>query len=157
MLRNTKRIIAVGAPFAVLATAGVAFAAWTASGNGLGSAKATTMSVNVQAAAAPTADLFPGGSAGALVVKVNNPNSGPIVVTSIATNASGSQGGCTTPALTFTPGSVLTSNYDAAARTIAAGSSASFTLPGTLAMGDASNDCQGADLTYPVTVSAATP
>jgi hypothetical protein len=157
MHRNTKRIVAIGAPLAIVASTGVAFAAWTASGNGSGSAKAATMTVNVQAAAVPAADLFPGGSAGALVVKVNNPNSGPIVVTSVTTDGSGSQGGCTTPALTFTPGSVLTSNYTAAQRTIAAGGATSFTLPGTLTMGDASNDCQGVDLTYPVTVSAATP
>ena len=157
MHRNTKRIAAIGAPLAVIASTGVAFAAWTASGNGSGSAKATSMTVNVQAATAPAADLFPGGSAGALVVKVNNPNSGPITVTSVATDANGSQGGCTTPALTFTPGSVLTSSYTAAQRTIAAGGTTSFTLPGTLTMGNASNDCQGADLTYPVTVTAVTP
>ena len=157
MHRNIKRAAALAAPLGIVASTGVAFAAWTASGNGSGSAKATTMTVDVQAAAAPTADLFPGGSAGALVVKVSNPNSGPIVVTSVVTDASGSQGGCTTPALTYTPGSVLTSSYTAAQRTIAAGSSASFTLPGTLTMGNASNDCQGADLTYPVTVTAVTP
>src|SRR4051794_13616276 len=108
-MNTSKRILAVGVTLAAVTTTGIAFAAWTATGNGSGAAKATTMTVTVSAATAPGADLFPGGSAGDMVVKVTNPNSGPIVVTGITTDASGTQGGCTTggPALTYTPGTAL--------------------------------------------------
>jgi hypothetical protein len=164
MRKTHKRTAIIATSLVGIVVTGVAYAAWTATGTGSGAAKATTMSVTVDSATAPAGDLFPGGTAGDLVVKVKNDNSGPIKVTGVVIDPAfpTSKGaGCTTPGPDLTLAgatTALTTGYDATARTIAAGASASFTLDGVLTMGaNADNSCQGATLSFPVQVTAVTP
>lgn len=159
MNKTTKRILAFGLPLTVVAATGIAFAAWTATGNGNGTAQAKTLVVDVVAAAAPTADLFPGAPAGATNVKITNNNPAAIVVTAVVANGTVAGTGCTTADTTFANGtSSLTTNYNLAARTIANGASVTFTLPGTVTMGlNSTSDCQGKTLDVPVTVTETTP
>ena len=81
---TSKRILAVGLPLTAIAATGIAFAAWTSTGSGVGSATATqdTQSV-ISGVTVSGQDLYPGATK-TVEVKVTNPNAYPIVVTSIA-------------------------------------------------------------------------
>ena len=85
-----KRTIIVGvAAFAVLATAGVAFALWSATGTGSGTASATTAvtaTVNpVNCTPSPACvDLYPGYTGGDVYFTITNTNPYPITFTDMA-------------------------------------------------------------------------
>jgi hypothetical protein len=75
----------VGLPLAAISVAGVAFAAWTTSGSGVGSA-ASRAAQNVSFAAGTVTDtLYPGGT-GDAAVSVTNPNAYTVTLTSITLN-----------------------------------------------------------------------
>ncbi|MDP9419005.1 MAG: hypothetical protein M3P53_02460 [Actinomycetota bacterium] len=87
---NLKKNVAVlGAATSSLLVAGVAFAAWTSSGAGTGSAKAGTSTDSAIAGVAPIGanDLYPGAVKEAFVT-VSNPNAYPIDVTQIGAGSS---------------------------------------------------------------------
>lgn len=69
----TKKVAAIAAGAVVLSTAGVAYAYWTTSGSGTGSASTTagTPNVTVSQTAAPS-NLAPGVNAGGITVTVKN-------------------------------------------------------------------------------------
>ncbi|HEV8065021.1 MAG TPA: hypothetical protein VGP46_09325, partial [Acidimicrobiales bacterium] len=72
---------------AVLVGGGVAFAAWSASGSGTGSAlayTAQTVTVNTVALTSSSASLYPGGPAGNVYFTVTNPNPYAVKITNIA-------------------------------------------------------------------------
>jgi hypothetical protein len=84
MKRSRKVLVAVVAGGASLAIAGAAFAFWTGGGSGTGSATATTPSaLVVNQTNAAINNLFPGGPAQALSGTFNNPNSGPVTITTL--------------------------------------------------------------------------
>jgi hypothetical protein len=85
----TQRALIVGTALAVAGVAGAAYASWTASGNGLGGAKADTVKpLTVESATtADQATLFPGGT-GDVVIKVTNPNQFAVDVHSVQWNLS---------------------------------------------------------------------
>lgn len=146
--RSAVATMLVGTVFA----AGIAFAAWTASGTGSGYAKATTAQVltTVDVSATTNATLYPGAT-GDVYLGITNPNDYPVRVTDVAGNGaiSASDGGCNAGSVTFTDQSGL-------ALDIAANGTANFTLTGAVAMSGAANDnCQGAVFTIPVTLSGA--
>jgi len=70
-----------------LFTAGMAFAQWTSSGSGSGTAKSTTSVDSVIATGTSVADLYPGATK-SVTVTVSNPNDYPIVVNSISAGSS---------------------------------------------------------------------
>lgn len=157
MLKGKIHRIGIRMSLATVATglmlvAGVAFAAWTATGSGNGYAKAGTISAltTVDASASTTAQLYPGGT-GDVKLTVNNPNSFPVVVTAVAGNGTitsdkGSACNAST-GVTFTDTTGLST-------TVAASGSATITLTGKAAMSSSSdNSCQGAVFTIPVTLT----
>src|ERR671935_1828296 len=83
VLRTSVATVATGA----LLAAGIAFAAWTATGSGNGYAKAQSVSplTTVDASASTTAQLYPGGT-GDVVITVSNPNSFPVTITAVTGN-----------------------------------------------------------------------
>ncbi|MCU1657693.1 MAG: hypothetical protein JWO57_2349 [Pseudonocardiales bacterium] len=150
--RRLALIIALAAAL-VAATAGVAFAFWSTNGSGSGSATAGTMTINVTAL--QTADtnqsaLLPGGT-GDVILRVNNPNSFSIHITSVAGNGTPiASNGCTPTGVTFT----APTDYTSTQFTLAAGSNL-ITLAGAANMSTASaSSCQGAIFSIPVTVTA---
>jgi hypothetical protein len=152
-VRNKKKLIGVGVITTTLLAAGVAFAAWNASGTGSGYAKATTAQVMTTSdvAATTTAQLYPGGTAD-VKIKINNPNPYPVRITSITGNgAITSDKGAACDASTGVTYTNQSGTFD-----VAANSNASFTLLGAVAMSNASdNTCQGAVFTVPVSLSGA--
>lgn len=155
MTRTGKAIAAallVGAMAAV--AGGAAYGFWSTTGTG--SAVATTGTLEVVTIEAATAadvgasKLQPGGTAD-VVVKVANPNTYAVKVTSIALTTGGvitGSGGtstCATTGVTFTPPAVVAD--------IAPGPQ-TIVLPGAASMSTASDSgCQGATFQIPVTLT----
>lgn len=148
------RWLAFFAFLALVATGGIAYAAFTGSGSGTGQAHTGNMqTVTVQALVGgdtPSSKLYPGGPAADVVLRVNNPNSYSVKLFAIAGNgaitADGSHSGCTTTGVTFNP----PSNPNI---TLPAGSSVVH-LSGAASMSTASmNACQGATFSIPVTMT----
>jgi hypothetical protein len=82
-----------------LAVAGGAFAYWTISGTGSGSATAgTVVAVTITPLGAPVTGLYPGGPVQALNVRLSNPNSSPVTVGTLSATLDGTglPVGCTT-------------------------------------------------------------
>jgi len=174
--------LAVGATVgATVLGMGVAYAQWTASGTGNGTAKAGTaqgVGAAVVTYTGITGLLYPGVSGtGQLQVSLTNPNSYPVQVTSVAQTVSdgthfvsssvGSNGCTDDPATETTPGnaatlahptgvSFATQTQDATAAniTLTAGQTKTFTLNGVSMTGASDNNCQGATFTIPLTTSA---
>ena len=141
--------------WSALAAVGIAVSAWSTSGSGTGYAKAGTASslTLADASASTAADLYPGGS-GAVKIKVTNPNSFPVKVTSVTRSATGSitsdkGAACdASTGVTFTDQTGLT-------LTLAAGATGTFSLAGAASMSNSSdNSCQGAIFSIPVDVTA---
>ncbi len=129
---------------AILVTAGAAIAYLTSSGNASGAASTSTVSPlsGTTATASTTSELYPGGSAD-LTFKVTNPNSHSVTITAISLASTAT--GCTTPHLSLTPGLSFS---------VPANTTATETLHNAVSMAtDASNDCQGATLTVPLSLS----
>jgi hypothetical protein len=130
----------------------IALAAWTAGGTGDGFAKATTAQVltTVDASASTTAQLYPGGT-GDMKLRINNPN--PYAVTVTTVTGSGtitSDKGAACNAAT----GVSFTNQTGQTLAVPAGSAVTFTLAGSVAMSNASdNSCQGGIFTIPVTLT----
>ena len=149
-----KRIIVVAAAALLVVAVGVAYAAWTANGTGSGYAKATTAQVvgTLDVSATTPATLYPGAT-GDLKLEINNPNPYPVRITGVAgagTITSDKGAACNaSTGVTFTNQSGLTLD-------VPASTSATFTLSGSVAMSNASdNSCQGAVFTVPVSLSGA--
>jgi hypothetical protein len=87
MNRTSKRLLAVGLPLAGIAATGIAFAAWTSTGSGTGTAKSTTSANSVIAPDVSVADLYPGATS-SVTVTISNPNAYAIMVTSIPAGTS---------------------------------------------------------------------
>ena len=141
--------VVVGTLVALTATAAVAY--WTSSGNGTASALAgTAQNPTTTAVATVGATLTPGNS-GDVTIKVNNPNSYAVKVTSVVNQAggtiTGSGGSCLNTAVTFT-------NQTGLSAAIAAGGNTTLTFTNAASMGaNPDQGCQGATITIPVTVT----
>lgn len=114
MKRTTKRIVAIGTPLATVAASGIAFAAWTATGSGTGTATSdSVLNTSTLAAQVHDADLYPGAT-GSIVVKVHNTEAFPVYVTGIDAGYSGDiphgTGNADCPALNVTSDAATNGN-----------------------------------------------
>lgn len=89
--KRTRRSIVVAAAGGVVLSSGVAYAFWTATGTGSGTAKAATFqALTIGGGSAPSGQLYPGLSAngstagGDITVLISNPNPFPVTITSVA-------------------------------------------------------------------------
>jgi hypothetical protein len=155
---RSKRFIIGGAAAlaAVLIGGGVAFATWSASGSGTGSALAyTEQTVTLNAVALPAGDasLYPGGPAGSVYFTVTNPNPYAVKITNIAwgTPVSGNPSACASSLIsvdTNAPVSGLSITVPAD------GTSAALQVNGVLDLSSSAGDtCQGNGFTVPMTVT----
>jgi hypothetical protein len=151
MTRRFPRKLSITAVlFAGAMAAGIAFAAWTATGTGSGYAKATTAQplTTVDVSATTAATLYPGAT-GDVELEISNPNPYPVRVTSVSGSGAitASDALCNVASVTFTDQSSLTLD-------VGATTSAAFTLSGAVSMSGAANDdCQGAVFTIPVSLA----
>jgi hypothetical protein len=155
-IRLSRKLFIALAVLVAFGATGALYAAWSTSGSGSGYAKAGTASSLTlsDASASTSADLYPGGT-GAVKVRVTNPNSFPVRITTVAKQTGGtitSDKGAACNAstgVTFTDQTGLTLD-------LAAGATSTFTLSGAVSMSNASdNTCQGAVFTIPVDVTGA--
>jgi len=144
----TALVLAVG----VIAV-GVGLGAWSISGTGNGAAKATTASsiTLADASAYTSADLYPGAT-GNLKLRATNPNPFPVRITAVSGNGTiTSDKGAACDAST----GVTLANQTGLTLDLAAGATATLTVPNSVSMGNSSdNSCQGAVFTVPVSVTA---
>ena len=162
MRRFGKRTTVISVALSVLLVAGVAFAAWTSSGDGSGTAQSTTSVDSVITPEDFAADLYPGALKD-ITVTIDNDNDYPVEVTSIS---AGSSDALTAPACAA--GSVLTAARSAAGgltqedgttTQIAAGGEGTYVLESRM-IGDANEGCKSRtfnmDLTAVVVSDATT-
>ena len=147
--RTAVAVVAVGAVIAV----GVGMGAWSVTGSGNGAAKATTASAITLADATgfTSADLYPGAT-GNLKLRATNPNAFPVRITAVSGNGTvTSDKGAACDAST----GVSVTNQTGLTLDLAAGATATLTVPNTVSMSNASdNSCQGAVFTVPVSLTA---
>jgi hypothetical protein len=150
---RTRRVAVTAALVAgaVVLPTGVAQAYWRTTGSGTAAATAGTISPLVaQTATAAGPTLAPGGT-GTLVVKVRNPNTVDVRLTSVSANgapsAAGGLGTCTSFVL------VLQTPTAGLPTVVPAGATVAIHLANGIALMSAENGCQGATFSVPVTVN----
>ena len=154
----SKRATITSLLLGILFAGSVAFAAWTATGTGAGSAKAISpTAINVTGTTA-TADLYPGKTQGSLYVEFQNPNPYGVSLTTITpgtVTVDGAHAGCNVASVSLDgvyPQLPIALTADDAA----AGGTDEFAGPLTNAvtMTTAAVDaCQGATFTINLTIS----
>jgi hypothetical protein len=151
--RKRKLIVASVVLVAAIVAVGVGLSAWSLGGSGNGAAKATTASniTLADATAFTTADLYPGAT-GNLKLRATNPNPFPVRITAVSANGTiTSDKGAACDAST----GVTFSNQTGLTLDLAAGATATLTVPNSVSMSNASdNSCQGAVFTVPVSLTA---
>jgi hypothetical protein len=157
-MRTSRKLTIAAAVVAVGLVAGVAFALWSATGTGSGSAKALTASTVTVNAVTGTADLYPGGPAGAVYFTLTNPNPYSItfdkVTAASVTGVSGGIGGspaCATTDLTVATLPITGLSVQAAAN---ANPSPTKSIAGVVSMNSSAPDaCQSAVFTVSLTLN----
>jgi len=150
--RRSPVAVVTAAGLSAVALCATAFGFWLGTGHGAGAAGTSALSVNLVALAGgdtPATALLPGSSA-EVIVKVNNPTSLPLTLTSVTANGSVTTGqaGCSASVVTFT-------NQTGLSTPLAAHSATLVHLPGAATMSTAAaSACQGATFTVPVTITA---
>ena len=142
-MKHVRRFLVAGSALAVLAIAGVAFAAWVADGSGSGQALSTAHVDSVISSDDKGVALYP-GSTSSFTVKITNPNKYPSVVTSISNGGSAAVGGCdaasvTSDARTFDNTGLV--QADGSTKVIPAEGSAIYRLT-THMIGDPKQECE---------------
>jgi hypothetical protein len=114
MRKPSKKALAVLTTAALLAGGGTAFAYWTASGAGTGTATSgNTVAVTVHQAA--ITGLYPGQAAQTLSGTFDNPNAGPTYVTAVTATGyaiDGGHPGCTVVQGNYTLGGTATVGHN---------------------------------------------
>ena len=148
MRRRSLLLLAATLALVFALSGGAAFAYFTSSGSGSGTATVAgaPSPVTIATNATPATPLQPGGT-GDLVITATNPNPYAVQVTALTI---GTVTGCTTPAV-----SLVTPSGNYLPFTIPPNASSQrLVITGSLKMGvGASNDCQGASLTVPLTAT----
>lgn len=155
---KARKLVIAGAAVvaAVLMGGGLAFAYWSATGSGSGSALADTaqpVTVNTVALTSTSASLYPGGPAGNVYFTVTNPNPYPIKITNITwgTPTSSNPTACSSALISVDPGAPTT-GLD-----ITVGANGTSTPVEVSAVLDLSSSatagCQGNSFSVPITAS----
>ena len=142
-MNRSTRVTAVAAGTAVsVATAGVAFALWSANGSGAGSASTGSARNLTVTAAATDAGLYPGGPAGAVGFSVTNPNPYPVTLTGVSYGDLDASGSCEPDDVVLAGSAPTSLNL-----VVPAGGTTAGTLPGVIGLAeDAGDECQGVTL-----------
>ena len=150
--RFTRRTATVAVVLVGILGFGVAFAAWTQTGTGFGSAKAQTAQASTIVAGLATADLYPGKTGGNVHFTVNNPNEYAVTFTSLSAGTVTSSDEANCPAANVTVTTPV-----AVSITVAGGATSALqTVSGvTNMLSTAPDGCQGVDFTVALTLTGA--
>jgi hypothetical protein len=147
MQRRTRIAAVAGGTTLTLATAGAAFALWSANGTGSGSAQTASAQNLTVTAAATDAGLWPGGPAGAVGFTVANGNPYPVTLTGVSYGALDASGACEADDVVLAAGAPTTVSI-----AVPANGNASATIPGVLGLAPSAGDeCQGVTLSVALT------
>lgn len=154
--RMRRRLAAVAAGAGMLTVAGVAFAAWTSTGTGSGTAQATDAVNSTIKAKTFAPDLYP-GALKSVTVEVDNPNAYPVVVTYLSNSSSAAQGACAAGSVFSSALGAVNSNTaltqaNGSSTVIAPGATGEYRVQ-TRMIGDADNACKNATFALPMTAS----
>ncbi|HEX8345063.1 MAG TPA: hypothetical protein VF657_10000 [Actinoplanes sp.] len=153
--RRSKLILAVAAVAGVAVNAGVAWAYWTITGSGTGTAVAgTAIELTLSGRSDAERPLFPGATSD-LTVTVTNDNDFPIRITSVTAGAGRTvaddrhaAGGCRNT------GVVVSKHVHPVSWDVAENNTGVFTVPDGIRMtNDSDTACQGAVFTIPLTAT----
>jgi len=157
-MRFNKRLGgAIGALVMLLAGAAVVYAAFTATGTGSGrAASVNAVSITVTPTMCASADLYPGGPAGAICFTLTNSNPYAVHFTSVTYPNSSAivaiNAPCPNSNVSIASGlsSTLATPINVAANT----TTGTLSLPGVVQMSSAATDgCQGANFNVPITLT----
>jgi len=143
--RRGRRAAVIVGLVALLATAGIAFAAWLASGTGSGQVTSTQAVNSVITPAANGTALYPGATTD-FTVTVTNPNAYPVTVTQVFAGSSDEIGGCAA--------GTVTSAAVAPNTAIAPNATGTVTLSATMNPG-ATDACQNKVFSLPLNAQLA--
>lgn len=160
----SKATIAVGTAAAIITSASAAYAWWTTSGTGTGSATAGTVSQNLTLTASQVTAgdrLYPGGAAVALKIAVSNPNTYSVSLagTTVAITSGSIKCGATpVPDAWFTLAAATVTNTDITPAQVGVTPGAATLSPSgvTVQFNDAAIDqnvCKSAAVTFNLTSS----
>jgi hypothetical protein len=149
-----RKGLTIAVTLMVLVAAGIAWAAWTATGTGDGTARARS-AVALTLVGTSSGTLYPGARLD-MDVAITNPNDYPVHIHQVAQN------GPITAAPTCSPtGVTFTTSNTSASTPIPANTTATIRAVGALSMDNTSEErCQGATFTIPLMAtgeSAASP
>jgi hypothetical protein len=149
-MRKTQKIAIVGGTVAVLFAGGVAYAAWTSSGSGTGSATAGS-AVDLNVSGDPVSSLYPTVDLPA-TVDITNPNPYNVTLSSLDfTGATVDLGHSTCD-----PSTVTVADLTGLSDVVQANGANTITKDVTVSMSNAATDaCQGATFTLSYTAHGA--
>lgn len=146
--RFARRFSATTILIGMMLAAGVAFAAWTATGSGAGYAKAGSAAdlTTTDVSASTTASLYPGAD-GDVLIRINNSNPYEVKVTDVE-----GSGAITSDVPTCDASTVTFTDQAGQNLVVPQSNNATFTLNNAVHMdlASADDDCQGAIFTIPV-------
>jgi hypothetical protein len=151
-LITTAGVTAAGA-----LAAGIAYAAWTASGSGSGAGAATvaqSLVVTPVTPAGANASIYPGGPAGPVFFNIQNPNPYAVTITSVSwgTPTSTSTATCANSNISLDSGAPTTVSISIPG----ASTASNVEVNGVLDLAhSAPNGCQAVAFTIPLTVTGA--
>jgi membrane-bound inhibitor of C-type lysozyme len=150
-MRFSRKLTVTAGIAASTLAAGVAFAAWTATGAGSGSATSTQHSNSVIASASTGENLYPGATK-SFTVTISNPNDYPSIVTSISAGRSDAVSTCDADTVTSDAVSSASgiTRSDAASAIIPAGGTGTYTLASHM-KADPQQACENQTFTLPLT------
>jgi len=149
--RFGKKFTIIAVVIGVMLVAGVAFAAWTASGTGSGQASSLTAQTVTVTAATGTADLYPGAN-GAVYFTLTNNNPYSITFTgaTVGTITSSSPAACPSTNVVTGPGPFTGLSLQVAANA----TSSTLSIPNAVSMLHSAPDgCQNKTFTVVLTLS----
>jgi hypothetical protein len=151
-----QRIVLAGAVIAAVAGVSLVYAAWTATGQGSGYAKATSADAltTEDASAASAGAIYPGAT-GDVVVDVKNPNPFAVQLTAVTLRGTSADIAPDADHQTCAPTGVSFADQRDLSVDVAARSTRRVTLQGAISMSNASaSGCQGAVFDVPVALEA---
>jgi hypothetical protein len=148
MLKKRKFVVLAAITGLLTLGAGIAFAAWTASGAGTGRAAATSAALVTVSVASGVPDLYPGASDGDLYFSLDNPNPYPVTFTAMAPGAGGvvssDEENCPATNVSLAPTSSITV-------AVGAGATTSTSIVDVVSMAEGAPDgCQGVTFDFSV-------